>query len=199
MTIKNGGFKEIKRTEPYSNKWVHVEHVDVIRPDGKAGVFGIVSMAPGMIVAAVDNTSEQNLLFVKEFRYALGVSTWSLIGGTVAVDKNWVVTESIEHAARRELAEEVGFKAASVEILARLDPHTGIIKADTYVVLARGLTRIPTNERPTSEDVIELIQRIPLEKAIDMVMTGKITHGPTVAALFMTKYKLQAPSVQLNR
>ncbi|MEE4209438.1 MAG: DNA mismatch repair protein MutT, partial [Parvularcula sp.] len=42
---KNGPWA-IRRTEtPYDNPWIRVEHHDVLRPDGKEGVYGVVRFA----------------------------------------------------------------------------------------------------------------------------------------------------------
>ena len=60
--IKNHGPWTITETIlKYKNKWIQVTEDRVIRPDGQPGIFGIVTMNPGVSVLPVD---EQGYVYI---------------------------------------------------------------------------------------------------------------------------------------
>mgnify|MGYP003395509010 CR=1 FL=1 len=68
--IKSG---EVK----YKNPWISVREDQVIRPDGKDRIFGIVEMLAGVSVLALDN--DQNAHITREFRYGIGRESIELV------------------------------------------------------------------------------------------------------------------------
>ena len=59
--------KESKRI--YQNPWIELHEDQVIRPDGKDGIFATLLQKPGVSVLAIDD--EGYAYLVNEFRYAL--------------------------------------------------------------------------------------------------------------------------------
>ncbi|MGV3484824.1 MAG: DNA mismatch repair protein MutT, partial [Planctomycetaceae bacterium] len=80
----------------------------------------------------------------------------------------------------RELEEELGIQADDLLPLGRLDPFTASVVSPTSLYLARGLTF--GTAKPEATELIEHVQ-LTLEGAIEAVMNGAITHGPTCVIL----------------
>ena len=128
----------IKESVPaYKNPWIEVTEDQVIRPDGKPGIFGLVNMKPGVSVLALDESGFVYL--TDEFHYAIGKDSIEVVSG--AIDN----IESSLDAAKRELEEELGIKAEEWIDLGEVNPfttlficsHTRLAKSDvipTYKV-----------------------------------------------------------------
>lgn len=106
------------------NGWEFVE-----RP----GIHGIV------LVVAV--TPEGRLLLVEQRREAVDADVVELPAG-LAGDAESPVGEPLEEAARRELVEETGWDASSMERLTAGPPSAGVTSEVVTLFRARGLSRV---------------------------------------------------------
>jgi 8-oxo-dGTP pyrophosphatase MutT (NUDIX family) len=176
MNIKKGPWTTISSKSVYKNQWIEVSEDEVIRPDGKEGIFGVVEMQPGVSVLPIDD--EGYVYLVKEYKYAVEQETIEVIAG--GIDQN----ESVLAAAKRELKEESGILADEFVDLGRVDPFTSIIKSPNYMFLARQLKFSNSNLEGTEK--IEVI-KISLDDVFKMVMESKITNGVTVSLILKAK------------
>ncbi|HUG53869.1 MAG TPA: NUDIX hydrolase, partial [Vicinamibacteria bacterium] len=88
----------------YANDWVTVYHDAVTRPDGSAGIYGVVHFAALAVgVVAIDDADRVAL--VGQHRYTLDEMSWEIPEGGSPPDE-----DSLE-GARRELREETGIEA----------------------------------------------------------------------------------------
>lgn len=164
----NGPWKIKASVEKYKNQWIRVREDQVIRPDGKDGIFGVVEMVEGVSVLPLDN--EGFVYLTKEFHYALERDSIEVVSG--AIDKN----ESALEAAKRELKEELGIEADKWIELGIVNPFTTAIKSPATMYLARELHFAEAD--PEGTERIDVI-KVKLNDALKMVMEGKITHGPS--------------------
>ncbi|PIZ55640.1 hypothetical protein COY23_04525 [bacterium (Candidatus Torokbacteria) CG_4_10_14_0_2_um_filter_35_8] len=168
MLKKCGPWAIKKRVQKYKNPWIEVNEDQVIRPDGKPGIFGIVEQVGGVSVLPLDNKGFVYL--TEEFRYAINRRSIEVVSG--ANKKG----ESALNAAKRELKEEIGVKAKKWDNLGLVNPLTSVLKSPQRLFLARALEF--TEASPEGTEIIKLIE-IKLEEAVKMVMKSKITHAPT--------------------
>lgn len=96
----------------YPGKLFQVFKDEVRLPDGRTTKREIVRH-PGS-VAIVPRLKDGRVVLVRQFRYVTGRELWEIPAGTC--DKEG---ESLEDTARRELAEEAGFKAGRLTRLGR--------------------------------------------------------------------------------
>jgi len=96
----------------YPGKLFQVFKDEVRLPDGNTTAREIVRH-PGS-VAIVPRQADGRIVLVRQFRYVTGRSLWEIPAGTC--DKEG---ESPKETARRELAEEAGFRAARWRTLGR--------------------------------------------------------------------------------
>jgi 8-oxo-dGTP pyrophosphatase MutT (NUDIX family) len=159
----------------YENAWIRVREDEVIRPDGKPGLYGVVEIRPSIGVVALNNQSE--IALVGQWRYALNRHSWEIPrGGSTPHETDMLTT------AQRELAEEVGVNAQHWKLLGVVDVCNGVSDDMQSLYLATGLSGCPMNLDP-EEDII--VEWKPLAEAIDMVMDGRITEVCSVAAILM--------------
>lgn len=179
--MKNHGPWKIKKSEiRYKNPWIEVNEDQIIRPDGRDGIFGVVKMKAGVSVLPID---DQGFVYLTdEFHYALGDNSIEVISG--AIDQN----ESPLQSAKRELKEETGILAKHWTNLGTVNPFTTVINSPAYLFLARDLDFGKSN--PENTEVIK-IRKIKFQKALTMVLNSKITHGPSCVLILKTKEFLE--------
>ncbi|MBW3004859.1 NUDIX hydrolase [Candidatus Woesearchaeota archaeon] len=176
MEKKNGPWT-IKETIPkYKNPWIEVTEDQVIKPDGKPGIFGVVNMKAGVSVLPIDE--EGFVYLTDEFHYAIEKDSIEVVSG--AIDDG----EKPIDAAKRELEEELGIKAEEWIDLGVVNPFTTVIKSPAYLFLARKLTFTDSNQEGTEN--IKLV-KVKFEEAVKMVLESKITHGPSCVLILKAK------------
>jgi 8-oxo-dGTP pyrophosphatase MutT (NUDIX family) len=165
-------WRRLSRRVAYENPWIEVRHDDVVRPDGKPGIYGVVHFrhrAIGVVPIVGDR-----ILLVGQFRYALDRYSWEVPEGGGDLD------EEPEAAARRELAEETGYTGGEWRELCRADLSNSVTDEDAVMFVATGL--VPGVATP--EGTEELATRwVDFDEAMAMIATGEIRDAMTILAL----------------
>jgi ADP-ribose pyrophosphatase len=89
------------------------------------------------VIVAIDDAGQ--VLLVEQQRVPVGGPCLELPAGLVGDEDDG---ESIEHAANRELEEETGYRAATIECLGRFQSSPGMTSEYFELVRATGLTRV---------------------------------------------------------
>lgn len=162
---KNGPWIINTTKRAYKNPWIEVTEDQVVRPDGSAGIYGIVRIKPGISVLPIDD--DNNVYLINEFKYPLGKhSIETAAGGT---DSGQTALQS----AKQELREELGIMAKEWTNLGVVHPITSFIDSPNYLFMARKLEFT----KPELEVVEQMdILKVSLAQAVDMVMDGRITE-----------------------
>jgi ADP-ribose pyrophosphatase len=160
----------------YQNPWIKVTEDQVIRPDGKDGIFGVVEMKAGSSILPIDD--EGNVYLTKEYHYAVENDNLEVISGGIDEGENHL------EAAKRELLEEAGITAKEWIELGVLDPFTTVIKSSDYMFIAKGLQF--QEQRLEGTEQLEII-KIPYNEALKLVKENKITHGASVVLILRAK------------
>ena len=133
-------------------------------------------------VVVVPMLDEQTVLLVRE--YAAGVHRYELGLVKGRIDAG----ESPEHAANRELMEEAGYGAHSVQVLRALTLAPSYMSHSTHLVLARDLypKRLPGDE-PEELEVVPWR----LDALHELILCEDFSEGRSIAALFIVREYLQ--------
>lgn len=174
-------WKTLASRKIYSNPWITVREDTVIRPDGKDGIYGVVEgTSEGVMIVPVDNNS--NVYLTLQERYTIGKESWELPAGGAD-------GESHEIAARRELLEETGLKAASIEKILSFHPIVGISNYTIHVYIATGLTQT-TCQLDTTDGIIAT-KKVRLRDAKAMIFNHEIIDGASIASILATIARLE--------
>lgn len=130
----------------YANAWMTVREDAVRRPDGTTGVYGVIDKPYYALVIPWDG---ERFMLVEQFRYPLGLRRWEFPQGT-APDR--ADPEPLELAAR-ELREETGLKAETIEEIGLLDVAAGMSSQRGRVFLATGLTEGAAEREHEEQDM----------------------------------------------
>ena len=144
-------------------------------PNGKIATREVVEHNGGVCIAAL--TEQRELLFVRQFRYPYQEVVLELPAGKI--DKG----EEPLACGKRELTEETGASAQQYRSLGRLYPSPGYCGEVIHLFLATGLSFGRMN---LDEDEFLEVERIPLEKAVQMVLDNEVPDAKTQVAVLKT-------------
>jgi 8-oxo-dGDP phosphatase len=168
----------------YSNPWISVREDTVVRPDGRAGIYGVVqprNLALGCVPLYPDGTT----VLVGQYRYPLDEESWEIPEGGGDPDRDPL------DEIQRELLEETGLRARAWTPLGRV--HTSNCFTDELGLLWLAKDLEPGDPDPDGDEVLEC-WRLPLDEAVAMAADGRLTDAMTVAGLFRAAAHLRRRS-----
>jgi ADP-ribose pyrophosphatase len=158
----------------YAGKLLSVFKDEVRLPDGKTTTTREIVRHPGS-VAIVPRDDQGRIVLVRQFRYVTGRELWEIPAGTC--DKEG---ESTEATARRELAEEAGFKAGRLTRMGRAYLVPGYGDELMTWFLAEELT---ATEVQAEMDESFKVQPFDLASLRVLLQTGELEDAKTLLGL----------------
>lgn len=150
-------------------------------PDGAEHLRDVVHH-PGA-VAVVPLHADGTVTLVSQFRTPLGRDLLELPAGV-----RDVAAEPEARTANRELAEEVGLSAGTLEHLVTFHNSPGFCDEEVWVFLGTDLTEVP-HAREGPEEEAMVVQRLPLAEAVAMISAGSITDAKTIIGLTLASQR----------
>ena len=114
------------------------------------------------VVTIVAVTDAGHLLLVEQVRPPLGRATIELPAGLVG-DEPGMADEPLEAAARRELFEETGYEATTMELLSTCATSPGMTSELVSIFRARGLRKVAAGGGVAGEHI--RVHEVPLGEA----------------------------------
>jgi len=130
---------------------------------------------PGAVVI-LPVLDAHTVCLLRNNRPVVGETLWEIPAGTLEAG------EDLEHAARRELLEETGYKAERWRSLGYLFASPGVLDEKLHLFIAEGLT--PGPNRPEVDEDLEPVT-VPLAEAVAMCLDRRIKDAKTVTALLL--------------
>ncbi len=164
----------LSSSHKYGNPWFAVREDQVIRPDGKRGIYGVVS-AGRLAIGILPLWEDGSLTLVGQYRYPLQEYSWEIPegGGDFAIDPL--------ESAKRELREETGISARTWEYLGRLHTSNCFVDELCHLFLATELTQGAAEPGP--EERLQT-RRLPFHEAVAMAQDGRITDSISIVGIF---------------
>ncbi len=168
---------ELVKSEPlFQGRAFKIRRDHMKTPDGRETKFDIVEHGGSVILIPVDH--DGNLLFVRQYRHAAGRDLLELPAGTRDGD------EPYEECAAREIREETGMEAGTLKKVGEFFLAPGYSTEFMQVFLATDLKHNPLE---ADDDEFLSVEKIPVNKAIEMAERGEMPDAKSLAALFLAR------------
>jgi len=136
-------------------------------------------IAPGNgAVLIIPLLKDSTVLMVKE--YSAGTDNYELVFPKGRIDAG----ESIEHAANRELREEIGYAASELNHIRSMTLAPGYLKFNTHIVLAECL--YPDNLQGDEPEPLDIVE-CDLSTLDEVLLHPSLTEARSIACLYMVR------------
>lgn len=167
-------WETLDTTVPYRCEGFDIRRDRVRLPDGSETAYDYLVDEPSVVV--IPFTSSGDVVVIDEWRQAVdGVRRGFPAGGIEGSD------DSLAAAAHRELEEETGYVADTVEPLTTVEPANGIANAVHHYFVASDCVRNGSQRLDHDESI--RVDRTDLDRLREQVADGTIRDGRTVLGL----------------
>ncbi|MBR5314615.1 MAG: NUDIX hydrolase [Clostridia bacterium] len=128
-------------------------------------------------VCIVPLTKDDEVVFVNQFRYPYGQVVKEVPAGKMEMGEDPLL------CGIRELSEETGYYSDNIISLGTQYPSPGFTDEILYMYLA---TDVKEGNAHLDEGELVVVEKIPLEKAVNMILDGTILDGKTQTAILKT-------------
>jgi len=158
--------------EVYRNPWLRVREDEILRSNGKRGIYGVVDKDDCALILPIQ---DGRVWLVEQFRYTIQERCLELPQG------GWEMGDIIpEELARGELKEEIGLDAAEMTYLGTLWIAYGYSNQKQHIFLATGLTETEKDPDPEEHDLV--VHTMPVEEFEGLMLDGTIRDNCTLSA-----------------
>ena len=176
--------KTLSSTSVFDGRILHITLDEIELPNGKKSKREVVNHPGGVTVAALDE--ENNLLFVRQFRYPYKEVVLELPAGKL--EKGSTPLEN----GKRELMEETGAEGYSYISLGQLYPSPGYTSEIIHLYACKVKSQGSSN--PDDGEFLN-VEKIPLDKAVEMVLNNQIPDAKTQVAVLKTAMLIKSGKI----
>ena len=167
----------------YQGPLFRIDKEEISEPQAGIVTRDIVRHGGSVVILAIDDAKKRDPLIVleRQYRRAAGQFLYEVPAGKIDPNEHRLA------AAKRELAEETGFRAKEWTKLVRYYASPGFLAEWMQVFLAEGLTPGPTS---FDEDERLEVMLVPFSELLRLIDSGKILDGKTlIAAMFYARLR----------
>lgn len=135
----------------------------------------------GVCIVPINENGE--VLMVKQFRYPFQRPLLEIPAGKLEYGEDHFT------CGKRELKEEIGAEADSFVYLGCMYPSPAYLSEIIHIYMASGLNY--SSQKLDDDEFLDIV-RLPLDKAVSMVLSNDIKDGKTKLALLMAERILRA-------
>lgn len=178
-----GKWQKLSSKYVYENPWIKIREDQVIQPNGKPSIYGVVEVQQGPCVIPVDK--DRKIWMIRQYRYIFDDIKWEFVAGEKREH------ETPEAAGLRELQEELNLTAGSIKLLGQFRPSNGSTNEHDYILLAEDLE--PYDAKSDEPDILER-KAFTLAEIDEMIKRGEILDGFTICAMYFYKCYIDSES-----
>ncbi|HVC25090.1 MAG TPA: NUDIX hydrolase [Acidimicrobiales bacterium] len=179
MPAEPGGFRRIGERERVGLGFLSIVSGTFVAPDGFTFERDIVRHPGAVCVVPLDG--DDQVVCVRQYRSAVDLQVLEIPAGKMDVPG-----EPPEVGARRELAEEIGYAAASLTWLTTFYNSPGFTDEATHCFLGEGLTEVGRSTDGVEEQFMT-VERFALHDVYALVSDGTLVDAKTILATILAK------------
>jgi ADP-ribose pyrophosphatase len=168
-------WKTMSTRSIYENRWLSLREDLVELPNGRTTIYGVVSC--GDCVGVLPFLDPDTVLLIRQYRYVAGRTTWEMPTGGVHAG------ESVEEAAQRELAEEIGYRAGQLTRISTYHTSKSVMDETAHLFLGEEMVSLVL---PRDETEFIEIRPVPFRDVLGLVLSGEIVDSMTIIAVLHT-------------
>jgi ADP-ribose pyrophosphatase len=142
-----------------------------------------VVLHPGA-VTVIAIRPDRRILLVRQYRQAAGEALLELPAGTLDRQPDGSMEDRLV-AAKRELTEETGYRAATWRELATFFTAPGFASELMTLYLATDVTRDPEHKGPDPDERL-ILETLAFDEVLALARGGEIRDAKTIIGLYMT-------------
>ena len=156
----------------FRGKVFSVQRHSAVEPGGVQVVREVVHHGGSAVI--LPRFADGRILLIRQYRLAAGKLLWELPAGSI--DEG----ETALQAAKRELAEETGYRSQSWHKLLEFYPSPGFVDEKMTVFVAK---RIRAEQAHLEQDERIIARSFTMDEALGLVQGGKIVDAKTLIGL----------------
>lgn len=133
--------------------------------------------------AVVPMKDDGTVVLIRQFRHAAGGFIYEIPAGKLGPGENPLL------CAAREMEEEIGYRAGSLDLLTSIFTAPGF--ADEVIHIYLGTDLSPSKQQLEHDEVLEIVE-MPLARALELIQDGTIRDGKTIVGLQSVYLRQQA-------
>jgi ADP-ribose pyrophosphatase len=163
----------------YTGPLFRVLHDKIVEPGGAHNERDVIRHNGSVVILAIDSSKNKKnpwVVMERQYRHAANRFLWELPAGKLEPG------EDALDGAKRELAEETGYRARKWKPLVEYYASPGFLGESMKVFLAEGLEA--GDATPEEDEKIEL-RLVKLSEVIEMIEKGAILDGKTLCSVLL--------------
>lgn len=170
------GWKEIDRTVKAECGIFDVYSVRRSDDKGRSGSFVLIDAPDWVTVIPLTRIAgRDHVLMVRQYRHGSGEITLEFPAGAVNRGEDPAAT------ARRELLEETGYRAGSIECLGHVSPNPAFMNNSVYTFVAADLEAVQ-GQTLDQHEIVD-VEPVPLDEVMDRMGHPPYTNGIMMISL----------------
>lgn len=175
-------FRRLEERTLYQGFVIRVTNEIFESPTGEIFDRDVVHTLPAVAIVPLLPTNE--VVCVRQYRPALQHDLLEIPAGICDVEG-----ESLAETAQRELGEEAGYRAGTIEHLCAYHGSAGFSDARLDIFLGLDLTPV-TSDSQSEEEHHMTVELVPLEATLELVRTQAIVDAKTIIGLLLARERL---------
>ena len=175
-------FRRLHEEQVYQGFIIRVTNETFESPTGETFDRDVVHVPAA--VAVVPVLENGDVICVRQFRPALGHDLLEIPAGMCDVEG-----ESLVDTAQRELGEEAGYRAGTIEHLCTYHGSAGFSDARLDIFLGLDLTEVASQSH-SEEEAHMTVERISLRDAHELIASQTIIDAKTIIGLLLARDRL---------
>ncbi len=165
-------------SRPFQSRWFSLRSDDVRFPDGSPGTYSYVEHPGAVFIVPV--LDDGRIVLIRSYRYPIDRWCWEVPAGALEPGL------SPEEVVAKELREENGATARSIEYITRQYIANGFARSEAHFFLARGVVLDSSHAREPGELIAETAL-LPLADAIERIASEGQDGDSALALLFAAR------------
>ncbi len=182
------GLKILRSEKKYTGKVFDLIVDEIEYPSGNRSVREVAAHPGGAVVVAL--LPDKSVLLVRQFRYPIQSYVYELPAGKLNPAEDPAV------CAQRELEEETGYVAGTLQLLTSIYTTPGFCNERLHIFLAGDLEKSERGQQLEEGEATLTVELFKFDRVLEMIEKKEIVDGKTICGILMTERFLRGKGIR---